>query len=63
MTIEEVSEESYLDCITSDLPTTWKATISVGTCPTVFKLDTGAEVTVVSEELFSTLKKTLQKPS
>ena len=63
MTTEELSDESYLDCVTSNLTTTWKATIKVGTHPTVFKLETGAEVTAVSEEVFLRLKKTLQKTS
>ena len=60
---EELSDESYLDCVTSNLTITWKATVKIGTYPTVFKLDTGAEVTAVSEEVFLKLKKTLQKPS
>ena len=63
MSTEELSEESYLDCVTSDTTTTWKATVKVSTLPTVFKLDTGAEVTAVSEEVSQTLQKTLQKPS
>ena len=63
VTTEESSEESHLDCITSNQTTTWKATIKVGAHPTLFKLDTGAEVSAVSEEVFWTLRKTLQKPS
>ena len=63
VTTEELSDESYLDCVTSNPTTTWKATVKVDTLPTVFKLDTGTEVTAVSEEVFLRLKKTLQKPS
>jgi len=42
----------YLDCITSDLLLSWKVVVKVNTHPTLFKLDTGAEVTAVSEEYF-----------
>ena len=50
---EEMTEEAYLDCVTSDSPLAWKVTVRVGTHPTVFKLDTGAEVTAVSKKFFS----------
>ena len=59
---EEVSDDSYLDYVTSNQTITWKATVKIGTHPTIFKLDTGAEVTAVSEEVFLKLNKTLQKP-
>ena len=48
-----MTEEVYLDCVTSDPPSAWKVAVRVGTHPTVFKLDTGAEVTAVSEEFVS----------
>ena len=63
LTTEEMTEEAYLDCVTSDSPSVWKVAVRVGTHPTVFKLDIGAEVTAISEELFLTLGKSLQKPS
>ena len=47
VTAEMFSEESYLDCLISDLSTAWRATVNVSTYPTIFKLDTGTEVTVV----------------
>ena len=62
-TEDEFTEESYLDCVVSETTTTWKATVKVGNLPTVFKLDTGAEVTAVSEEVSLTLKRTLQRPT
>ena len=63
MTTEEMTEEAYLDCVTSDSPSAWKVAIKVGVHPTIFKLDTGAEVSAVCEEFFQTLGKPLQKPS
>ena len=62
-TEDEFTEESYLDCVVSETTTTWKATVKVGNLSTVFKLDTGAEVTAVSEEVSLTLKRTLQRPT
>ena len=48
MTTEEMAEEAYLDYVTSDSPSAWKVAVQVGTYPTIFKLDTGPEITVVT---------------
>ena len=55
---------AYLDTITSGQQRAWKVKIRVGSQDTTFKIDTGAEVTAVSEEFFRKLKgKDLKEPS
>ena len=55
---------AYLDTITSGQQTAWRVKIRVGSQDTTFKIDTGAEVTAVSEESFRKLKgKDLKEPS
>lgn len=73
-----VPEEDYLDSaylnttLTSQVPLTWTTTISVDGLSTTFKIDTGAEVTAISERTFEKLpcrpqlntpSKTLRGPS
>ena len=60
---EHVQSKRYLDCITSTQPKTWTATIIVGGKPALFKLDTGAEVTAVSDQFYQECSAPLQKPS
>ena len=57
-------DAAFLDTVTTDIQTTWTAKVLVGSKELVFKLDTGAEVTAISEEAFRSLGNvSLQKPS
>ena len=51
------SESTFLDTIGSDHTTSWTAKINLFGVETLFKLDTGAEVTAVSEDTHSALGK------
>ena len=56
---DAVYDTSYLTAVTSnDSQTAWHITISVNGCQMPFKLDTGAEMTVVSEKAFASLATT-----
>jgi len=60
-------EEVFLGTVTSDKETAWIVNIRLQGKEVLFKLDTGAEVTVISEEVYHTLKgtkleKTIQSP-
>jgi len=63
LTTQQPQSTRYLDCIATTQQKTWTATILVGGKPTLFKLDTGAEVTAVSDNFFRTCTAQLQKPS
>ena len=57
-------EEVFLGTVTSDKETAWTVNIQLQGKEVLFKLDTGAEVTVISEEVYHTLKRAkLEKPS
>ena len=57
-------DAAYLDVVQSDSEQGWSATVQVTGIPVLFKLDTGAEVTAISEEIYKTLSRvTLKKPS
>jgi len=60
---EHVQSKRYLDCTSSIQPKTWTATILVGGKPALFKLDTGAKVTAVSDQFYQECSAPLQKPS
>lgn len=61
----EVSlDTAFLDTVSAKQESSWTITLLLGTKELPFKLDTGAEVTAISEEDFKTLKDvTLQRPS
>jgi len=57
-------EEVFLGTVTSDKETAWIVNIRLQGKEVLFKLDTGAEVTVISEEVYHTLKRAkLENPS
>ena len=64
-TAHELSlDTAFLDVMTTNQETTWNMTVTLNTKPVEFKLDTGAAVTAISEEVFKTLPTVqLQKPS
>ena len=61
----EPLETAYLDTIERDSSShqPWICHINVNNIPTAFKIDTGAEVTAISEETFCLLNSELNKPS
>ena len=48
-------DTAFLDVMTGTKQSSWTAEISLNSHPTQFKLDTGAEVTAVSDDVFSSL--------
>lgn len=52
----------YLNSIGADLATTWNCTICVNGHGVPFKVDTGPEVTVISEDLWTSLPLSELKP-
>ena len=48
-------QETYLNTLNTDSWKSWSTTIQVGTTTLPFKLDTGAEVSAVSEKAFNSL--------
>ena len=46
-------QETYLDTLNADLRKSWSTTIQLGMTTLPFKLDTGAEVSTVSEKAFN----------
>ena len=64
-TAHELSlDTAFLDVMTTNQETTWNMIVTLNTKPVEFKLDTGAAVTAISEEVFKTLPTVqLQKPS
>ena len=57
-------ESAFLDVMTTKPETTWNITVTLNSKPVKFKLDTGAAVTAISEEVFKTIPTAqLQKPS
>ena len=57
-------EEAFLGTVTSSKDKTWSVNIRLQGKEIVFKMDTGAEVTVISEKEYRTLERTkLEKPS
>ena len=57
-------DSSFLDTVTTADQSSWTATVKIGTQEVDFKLDTGAEVTAISDAVHQTLKDaTLSKPS
>lgn len=63
MMTEEMTEEAYIDWVTSDSPPAWKVAVIVGTHLTIFRFNTVAEVNAFTEQFFLTLGKPLQNPS
>ena len=60
----EPDENSFLGAIHSNSSKQWLCKISLNQAQVTFKLDTGAEVTAISEETYSHLQNiTLTKPS
>jgi len=53
----------YLDAIESGKGSTWNATIDINCQPVMFKLDTGAEVTAVTQETLTKLGNVELKPA
>ena len=52
-TAHELSlDTAFLDMMTTEPETTWNTTVTLNTKPVEFKLDTGAAVTAISEEVF-----------
>jgi hypothetical protein len=45
-------DSAFLDTVTADQETTWTTTIQLGGKDVAFKMDTGAEVTAISEEAY-----------
>lgn len=61
---ETSSDTAFLDVMTGDQNSSWTEEIYVNNHSIQFKLDTGAEVTAVSEKVFANLKNIkLQKAS
>ena len=52
----------YLNTIGADQATTWNCTISVNGQEVPFKVDTGAEMTVISKDLWTSLPLSKLKP-
>lgn len=60
----DIGEVAYLFPVATPDGTTWTSTVSVGGKEPLFKLDTGAEVTVIGEEAHKALQQPpLQPPS
>lgn len=56
-------EEGFLNTVISDIQSSWTAKVQVGSKDLMFKLDTGAEVTAISEDAYRSLGDIpLQKP-
>ena len=60
--VSEIAGESFLDTaflntVSADQTTAWVERILLNGCETTFKLDTGAEVTAISEETYLSIKK------
>ena len=53
----------YLDAIESGKGSTWNVTIDINGQPVMFKLDTGAEVTAVTQETLTKLGDVVLKPA
>ena len=49
-------ETAYLDTVTSDQQSSWTAKVKIGGKDVSFKLDTGAEVTAISEKTYKSLR-------
>ena len=57
-------EEAFLGTVTSSTDQAWSVNVRLQGKEILFKMDTGAEVTVISEKVYDTLEKTrLGKPS
>ena len=50
-------ETAFLDTVSVNQTSSWHARIRLNACETNFKLDTGAEVTAISEQTYKRLKK------
>ena len=63
--MQTVSDDTaYLDAMGDSQQDTWTAKIYVGSQEATFKIDTGAEVTAISEKLYKSLRSpALQKPN
>ena len=56
--------QSHLDSIGDSQQSTWTVKIHIGSQETILKIDTGVEVTAISEKLYKSLRlPVLQKPS
>jgi len=53
--ITEETDERYLDTVDTTEKVVWEVTLNVQGKPVVFKLDTGAEVTALSELVLNSL--------
>ena len=57
-------EEAFLGTVTSSIDQAWSVNVQLQGKEMLFKMDTGAEVTVISKKVYDTLEKTkLGKPS
>ena len=62
--VETSIDTAFLDVMTGTKQSSWTANISLNSHPIQFKLDTGAEVTAISDKVFSSLcNAKLQKAS
>ena len=50
-------DAAYLDIVQTDCEQSWSATVQIADKPVLFKLDTGAEVTAISEQVYKTFKR------
>lgn len=58
-----VSGENTLDTVESSSETAWFAKIQLGDQETLFKLDTGAEVTTISQQAYQQVGEPQLQPS
>ena len=57
-------DTAFLDTMSSDQATTWMTTINLDGVPVTFKMDTGAEVTAISDKAYKELSESqLSKPN
>ena len=59
-------DTAYLDVVETSQHNIWTVKLGIGSakCKAIFKIDTGAEVTAISEKLYKSLRSSaLQKPS
>ena len=56
-------ETAFLDTVTSDQESSWTVSLKLQDCELLFKLDMGAEVTAVAEEVYKTLAVVELKPT
>ena len=55
-------DSAFLDAIEDTQATTWTAIVKLNSVDVLFKLDTGAEVSAITEETYKKLNVTLAEP-